>query len=257
LKGYHLSGLILSACLLLDTSAAWAKPEIRIGGYEFPPYVSTNEAQQAQGLTLDLIQVLNQSQQLVTFKFVSTSISNRHQAFELGRYDAIMFESLQWGWQEYKVDFIPVGVQDGELYISLREGKRDQSYFNQFRGKKLALVNGYHYQFVQWNNDPEQISQSFDAMFVPSNKAAIEGVLKSRADIAPVTWSYLQFYLSEHPLVQQRLLLSDKWDQRYHHGIILNPKAQVSAEQLTLWLNELKADGTLEALALRYQLALK
>lgn len=243
------------ACLMMSSSL-WAKPVIRVGGYEFPPYVSIDEAQQARGFTLDLIQVLNQSQQQVTFQFVPTSVSNRHQAFILGRYDLIMFESMLWGWKDYDANFVPIGVEDGDLYISLHNEHKDQSYFDHFDGKKLALVSGYHYQLSGWANDPDTIGQKFDALFVPSNDAAIKSILKSRADIATVTWSYLQFYLNKNPKAHDRILLSDKWDQRYRHGIIINPKAQISAKQLSIWLDELKQDGTLKALAERYQLKL-
>jgi ABC-type amino acid transport substrate-binding protein len=258
-KKMSLGSKWLYCCLTLSliSTPTWAQTVIRIGGYDFAPYVTFNNNTQATGLSLDLIAALNAIQTEVKFEFVGTSIEQRYQAFSKGRYDAIFFESREWGWQDYDTQFIPLGIEDGERYISLIATAKDQSYFDDFQNKKLALVSGYHYKFAQWSNDPKVLEAKFDPLFVPSNKASIESVLKARADIAPVTWSYLQHYFVKTPAAREKLLFSTKWDQQYQHGIIINPKSSLSAEQLSLWLEKLKQNGTLKNLAQRYHLTVK
>ena len=259
IKKMSLSSKWLFCCLSLSliSMPTWAQTVIRIGGYDFAPYVSVNNDTQATGLSLDLMAALNAIQSEVKFEFVGTSIEQRYQAFSKGRYDAILFESPQWGWQDYDTQFVPLEIEDGERYISLKITAKDQSYFDNFRNKKLALVSGYHYKFAQWSNDPKVLKKKFDALFVPSNKESIESVLKARADMAPVTWSYLQHYFVTNPTAREQLIFSTKWDQQYQHGIIINPQSSLSAEQLSLWLDKLKQNGTLKNLAQRYHLTVK
>ncbi|WP_394495402.1 substrate-binding periplasmic protein [Shewanella sp. ENK2] len=248
--------IIITICLFVATPLQ-AKPVVNVGGYLFAPYVDVSEDGLFQGFTIDLIAAFNQLQTEVEFQFVNTSIENRYQAYDIRRFDMMFFESPIWGWKSFIAEFIPLDIVDGEVFITLRDGVKDQQYFDSFGNKSLSLVSGYHYQFAQWNNNEQDLMSDFDIQFVHTNRASIESVLKGRADIAPVTLSYLQHYIKMYPKIRDNLLISEKLDQTYSHSILLNPKAVISKAKLQKWLSDLQESGRLNRIAKKYDLAIK
>jgi len=230
------------------------KPIVKVAGYPFSPYITQSVDGRYTGLSIDLINALNGIQSQVQFEFVATSIANRYKAYELKRYDMMLFESPVWGWHTIEHEFVPLDIHDGELFISLKDNAIDQAYFNNFDGKVLSLVRGYHYKFADWQADPQYLKAQFNIQFVNSNEASIVSILRGRAEIAPVTWSYLQFYLSQNPTISPQILVSTKWDQQYNHGILLSPNAPISKQQLSEWVGLLKKQQTLSRLAAHYGL---
>ncbi|WP_158638063.1 substrate-binding periplasmic protein [Shewanella donghaensis] len=241
---------------MLMTTSVHALPVVNVGGYLFAPYVNVTNEGLFQGFTIDLINALNNQQSKVDFQFVNTSIENRYQAYELGRFDLMLFESKIWGWENFNPEFIPLDIKDGEVYITLRDELKNQDYFNSFAGKSLSLVSGYHYKFAEWNTNTSVLSTHFDIQFVHTNKASIESVVKGRADIAPVTYSYLKHYFLINPKAESKLLISDRFDQQYTHSVLLNPNAIVSAAEIKQWLAGIKDSGQLRRIAEKYNVDL-
>lgn len=236
--------------------ATQAIPKIHVGGYQFAPYVNQQADGRYTGLTLDIINALNQIQQEVTFVFVATSIEHRYQAYSLGRFDMMMFESPTWGWQDIATHFIPLHIHDGEAFIALKTHAHNQGYFDDMTNKSIVFVKGYHYQFAQFETKAEILSKQFKPLFVNNNKASIESIIRKRADVAPVTYSYLQHYLKVNPKDKNLLLISDKWDQEYAHGILLKPHLQLDEKKLSEWVQQLSRSGQLGKLAAQYGISL-
>lgn len=246
----------LGIVTLLSTFNATAEREqIYVGGYLFSPYVNTENEGRYYGLTLDLITKLNRIQPDYEFKFVETSIEQRYKAFELRRFDMMMFENISWGWEGKNVEFAPIKVIDGEKFITLAAPNKTQVYFNSFDDKQLILVKGYHYNFANWESDPNYLAQHFNVQFVNSNKASIEGILKQRGDIAPITWSYLKDYLKRTPEHSDQFLISDHWDQEYKHGVLLRKDSHLSLSTLTALIKKLETTGEWETLLNHYGLS--
>ncbi|MCT7943113.1 MULTISPECIES: substrate-binding periplasmic protein [Shewanella] len=248
----------LFLCLLFFISfavnAQSNKPIVKVAGYPFSPYITESIDGRYTGLSVDLVNALNGIQSQVQFEFVATSIANRYKAYAMNRFDMMLFESPVWGWDKIEHEFVPLDIHDGELFISLKDNALDQAYFQKFDGKTLSLVKGYHYKFADWQADPQYLKARFNIQFVNSNEASIVSILRGRAEIAPVTWSYLKFYLSQYPEVSPQILVSTKWDQEYNHGILLNPNAPISKQQLSEWVNLLKKQQILTRLASHYGL---
>lgn len=231
-------------------------PQIRVGGYQFAPYVNLQQDGRYTGLTLDIINALNQVQQDVRFEFVSTSIEHRYKAYSVGRFDMMMFENPNWGWQQIETQFIPLHITDGEAFIALKSKARNQLFFSTLTNKSIALVKGYHYRFAQLETNPEHLEKQFNIIYVNNNKASIESILRKRADVAPVTYSYLNHYLKLNPQEQPLLLISEKWDQHYTHNILLKPNSVLEATKLSHWLQLLTDNGKLAELAQNYDITL-
>ncbi len=243
--------LLITVILLLSCSAkAHALAKVYVGGYAFAPYVEESIVGYT-GLTLDIIEVLNAMQNEFEFKFVPTSIEKRHQAFALGRFDMLLFENPQWGWSEADVSFTPINIKDGERYIALKERAMGSGYFEQLEKKNILLVRGYHYPLLKDQNKNKNIK----IQYVSSTKALIDNILKKRGDIAPVTDSYLRYFLAKFPEKKRHLQISPQWEQHYHHNIVLRNLSPLSQQKLQSLIDRLTESGELSRLANRYGLS--
>ncbi len=239
---------------LLAAQPLLAAQLIKVGAYHFPPYVSKPEAEQAQGLLPDLLATLNAQQSDYQFVLVPTSVTRRFRDFQSARYDLIMFESPTWGWQNTPHETFDMQVQDAEVYVAKAAAGRGQEYFSQFSGKRLALYNGYHYGFAQFNADPEYLAKQFNAVLTYSHDSKLLMVLRERADLTVVTRSYLHRYLLRYPEQRTQMLVSDRVDQVYRHQALLRPNAPISVEGLRGLLRQLRDGGQLRALYRQYDL---
>ena len=246
--------LLLAVLGLLAVQPLLAAQLIKVGAYNFPPYVSKPEAEQAQGLLPDLLATLNAQQSDYQFVLVPTSVTRRFRDFQSARYDLIMFESPTWGWQNTPHETFDLQVQDAEVYVAKAAAGRGQEYFSQFSGKRLALYNGYHYGFAQLNADPEYLAKQFNAVLTYSHDSNLLMVLRERADLTVVTRSYLHRYLLRYPEQRTQMLVSDRVDQVYRHQALLRPNAPISVEGLRGLLRQLRDGGQLSALYRQYDL---
>ena len=239
---------------LLAAQPLLAAQLIKVGAYHFPPYVSKPEAEAPQGLLPDLLATLNAQQSDYQFVLVPTSVTRRFRDFQSARYDLIMFESPTWGWQNTPHETFDMQVQDAEVYVAKAAAGRGQEYFSQFSGKRLALYNGYHYGFAQFNADPEYLAKQFNAVLTYSHDSNLLMVLRERADLTVVTRSYLHRYLLRYPEQRTQMLVSDRVDQVYRHQALLRPNAPISVEGLRGLLRQLRDGGQLSALYRQYDL---
>ncbi|MCE2596156.1 transporter substrate-binding domain-containing protein [Motilimonas cestriensis] len=236
---------------------AHTKITIKVGGYPFSPYVTKASDGTYSGLTLDVLKQLNKAQNKYNFTFVSTSSLYRYQAFSRNRFELILFENKMWGWQHVDFHTIPLPLDDGEVYITQNKPDRGQDFFDDLKSKKLILVDGYHYNITRDITDQTLLNKQFDVSFVNNNHASIEAILRGRGEVAPVTWSYLQFYLKHYPEKRALLLSSERWDQRYQHQALLSHGALISQDELIAYLKQLEQSGTLDKLAKDYNLSRK
>ena len=239
---------------LLAAQSLLAAQLIKVGAYHFPPYVSKPESEAPQGLLPDLLATLNAQQSDYQFVLVPTSVTRRFRDFQSARYDLIMFESPTWGWQNTPHETFDLQVQDAEVYVAKAAAGRGQEYFSQFSGKRLALYNGYHYGFAQFNADPEYLAKQFNAVLTYSHDSNLLMVLRERADLTVVTRSYLHRYLLRYPEQRTQMLVSDRVDQVYRHQALLRPNAPISVEGLRGLLRQLRDGGQLSALYRQYDL---
>jgi ABC-type amino acid transport substrate-binding protein len=246
----------LAALAATVTPALMASEEVRIGAAHFPPYVIRPEGSQVVGLIADLATALNQVQQRYHFVLVPTSLPRRFHDLEQGRIDMAVFENPEWGWQDIPHIAVDLGLEDAEVFVAKRSPGRDQSYFRNLEGKRLALVLGYHYAFAGFDADPQKLARLYSASVTYSHDSNLLMVLRDRADIAPVTRSYLSDYSNRHPERVAGLLVSERIDQLYHHYTLLRPGAPISPQELRKLLALLHERGDMARIFKPYQIAL-
>jgi len=250
LKGPSLSVLFLS--MLLISSSLFAKEVVRVGGYQFPPFVEVNG--QHSGLTLDLIALFNRHQSDVTFQFVNTSPKRRYSDFVANRFDMLFFESMLWGWKDHEVEASKVFLTGGEVYIANKKHNQNEEFFDQLKEKKLVGVLGYHYGFAGFNSDTTYLMNEFDIRLVSSPESILRRITSDKSDVGVVTLSYLNAKLLEEPELNNQLFISKRFDQKYEHTILARKNSIVSINIINRWLNEMRDNGSLKALFARYNL---
>lgn len=249
------AGLMLAALTAFWVLPAQAAQLVRVGAAHFPPYTIRPENGADTGLLPQLVEALNRLQSDYQFVLVPTSIPRRFGDFKQGRIDMAIFENPDWGWKEIPHTDVDMGLEDAEIFVAQREDGRQQSYFADLTGKRLALFSGYHYEFANFNADPKFLAQNFNATLTYSHDSNLLMVLRARADIALVTRSYLFDYLLRNEKVRDELLVSQRIDQVYHHYAILRPTAPITGAAFGQLLQGLRDNGELLKIFEPYKIA--
>ena len=253
-----------SRLLLMALVALWILPSqaaqlVRIGAAHFPPYTVRPESGADTGLLPQLVEALNALQNDYQFVLVPTSIPRRFGDFKQGRVDMAIFENPDWGWKDIPHTSVDMGLEDAEIFVAQRqhEGQpvRQQNYFADLTGKRLAMFSGYHYEFAGFNADPKFLAQNYNATLTYSHDSNLLMVLRGRADIALVTRSYLSDYFLRNDKVAEQFLVSERVDQVYHHYAILRPASPISGEAFGKLLQGLRDNGQMLRIFDPYKIA--
>lgn len=242
---------LFTLALACTTQAA---VDVRVGAYHFPPYVVKPEGDHVGGLLPELLQALNQLQSDYRFTLVATSTMRRYRDLQSGRFDLILFESPGWGWQGIAHTALDLHIEDAEVYVARLQPGRDEHYFDDLSGKRMALYSGYHYGFADFNSDKQVLTQQYNAVLTYSHDSNLIMLLRGRADVAVVTRSYLRAYQQRYPEQSSALLVSQRVDQVYQHQALLRPQSAISPQAFADLLKQLNRDKQLEQLLGRYHL---
>lgn len=230
---------------------------IKVGGYDFPPYVYAESMTHNHGVTIDMIKSLNSIQDEYHFEFFPTSSKRRYMDFDSGRYDMILFESIDWGWQDKPVDQSKVFMEGEERYIAYRRPGRQQSYFDDIASKRIVGILGFHYGFAGLNSNEAYLSDHYNVMLSTDHLRNVRLILANRpelAEVAIVSRSFLGDYLRQNPEHRKQLLISDKVDQKYQHRILVRKNGKISVDKVNELIDALELDGVFDRLRARFSL---
>ncbi|WP_426203282.1 substrate-binding periplasmic protein [Pseudomonas sp. TWP3-1] len=249
------AGLMLAALAAIWVQPAPAAQVVRVGAAHFPPYTIRPENGADTGLLPELVAALNDLQSDYRFELVPTSIPRRFGDFKDGRTDMAIFENPEWGWKDIPHTTVDMGLEDAEIFVAQNQPGRQQAYFADLKGKRLALYSGYHYEFANFKADPKYLAETYSATLTYSHDSNLLMVLRGRADIALVTRSYLFDYLLRNEKVRDELLVSQRIDQIYHHYAILRPAAPITGEAFGAMLKRLRDNGQMLKIFDPYKIA--
>jgi len=246
--------MMLAAAWLAVPAWAAGAIDVKIGAAHFPPYTVRPEQGADTGLLPQLVEALNRLQQDYRFVLVPTSIQRRFGDFQQGRTDMAIFENPEWGWQQIPHQTVDMGLEDAEVFVAKKVNGRDQHYFDSLSGKRLALFNGYHYAFADFNPDPGYLRKAYNATLTYSHDSNLLMVQAGRSDIALVTRSYLSDFLARNPESLDQLIASQRIDQVYHHYALLRPDSPISDRTFATLLGELRDTGELSRIFQPYRI---
>lgn len=240
------------------TQASAHQTKINLGVYHFPPIASVGQNGEAEGLLGDLLKALEQTHPGLSFQIVHTSPKRRHLDFDAGLYDVIFFESPHWGWSERPVDITAPVLEDEERYVALNKPGRGPSFFDNLHQRTIVAISGYHYRLTGYETDTQALEDQFNIEFSDSHSRNLKLIMADRpsvAEVAIVSESYLQRYLSEHPGDLDRLLIAEEPDQRYQLSIIARENAATGADEFLRLLAPLVRSGQYQRLVEKWNLA--
>lgn len=241
--------------LALLTQLTFAKTIVNVGAYLFPPYFIKNDDKSFSGIVPEYISILNSLSREFEFKIQETSPKRRYQDFVKKEYDAIFFESNDWGWGGYssQIDFVGNGFLDGEVFIANKENTQNDEYFSDLSDKSLGLYLGYHYKFANFNADEEYLKKNFKAYLSSSHERNILSIIGKRLDIAIVTKSFIYNYLNLNPNYKKEIYISKSLDQQYDLKFGLRKDLSHKNEIEKLLLSSIKTKEFIELLK-KYQI---
>ena len=225
---------------------------VTVGMYPFAPFVETKGKGGEEGMTIDLITALNKLQKKYYFKAIRIPPKRRYQSYKDGHYDVIFYENKAWGWQDIEINASRVYQTGGEVYVALNKKGRGQDYFDNFSGKRMMGILGFHYGFADFNSDEIFLKKQFHMQLSHDNDKNLAMLLKGRGDVVVVTKAYLQRYLLQNPQAEEQLLISDKLDQEYNHTVLVRPNMKPTVEEINRMLEALDNTGALTKLLIKY-----
>jgi ABC-type amino acid transport substrate-binding protein len=250
----HLILLTAFTCALISAHAASNPIEVKVGGYLFPPFVQM-QGQDISGLTLDLIDLLNEQQNQFKFSFIPTSPKRRYRDFKRGMYDAIFFENTQWGWQDFQLEASQVFLSGGEAFFAHKKINRTQGYFDHLKDKRIVAILGYHYRFLDNETDSKVLKKRFNIKLVNAPNTVLNQVINDKADIGIATYAYLQEQIKRKPSLADELLIKNAFDQTYEHRILVRHGHPLTASKINKLLDQLHNNGSLDTLLAKYGLS--
>ena len=230
-----------------------------VGVYDFPPAAQVSDTGEVAGLAADLLAALNVSQDDYTFVPLVTSPKRRQLDFIEQRYDVIFFESPDWSWDKVEYEATLPILMDEEVYVALDKPGRDQSFFNDVASRRIVAMLGYHYGFTENETDEIRLRSRFDIELSHSHNRNLELILADRpsvAEVAVVSRSWLDLFARSQPALADRLLVSDRIDQRYLLSGIVRPGGPISATDLEALLEPLIRDGAWQEMVRAHHLQL-
>lgn len=232
--------ILLSLLFLLPCSSE-AKILVKVGGYEFYPFV---EYEGKSGHTIEIIKKFNQSQNKYKFQFVLTSAKRRYRDFTTGKFDVILFEDESWGWSQEKINYNTSSVlaKGQEVIIALKAINRDQSFFSNFKDKKIKLILGYHYKLLNMQTDHQSTeNKKFEGIsFGTSLKENLKELLEGKIDITFLNSFELDELLKDKYFSKDQILINKEEDHSYSLRAIMTPNSPIHMSEFEQLFNKHK-----------------
>jgi ABC-type amino acid transport substrate-binding protein len=226
---------------------------IRVGASPHEPFFFEEEN---RGLTVDLISAMNQVQKKYRFEIIKVPAKRAFQFADREWVDVLSWDNPKWGWKEnHPVESSIPLIDEKDLFVTLKKGMRDQRYFDELSDKRLALINGYHYHFADFETSYEKLSKVYNIDLVKTEYSALQMIVSGRADVTVTSQSSLAWYLEQHPEAAENFLISKKYDSQYQRYFLLVKHAPIQINEINQILKQLAVDGVLLRLYQKYGLS--
>lgn len=244
---------LCSAELPLTDEALSTTVVIKVGSGVRPPFLIDKNQHGFEGVGPEILQVFNQIQK--QFHFVINEIPSKRKvnAVQDGKLDIMMWDNRIWGWGDSTKQSSSL-VDSKDVYFTLKEKGREQRFFDDFTGKKIALVIGYHYKIADFSTDISFLSNHFDVTMVRTEEASIKMTMAGRVDIAVVSETALEWYLIRFPEYRSKILISDIYDTQYSRYFVLPANSPIKAHEINGILTLANKRGLLAPIYKKYGL---
>lgn len=247
------NGILASPAALAQTPAPPKKiVVVASADVQQRPFIFTD----GSGLTLDLLNALNDHQDQFSFRHEVMSVHRQMRSLqEDGSVHVAALHNIQWGWQRDKVETSYDLLTARDTFVALKGPTRGQSYFDGF-GVRLSIgVLGYHYRFANYNSEQKFLKEKFNLETVESELGVLDMLLLGRGNIGLVSTTTLDYLAGHDRMKLNRFLISEKYDDEYRRHFVLAKTAPIKAAQFNQLLRELDAKDELAKIFQRYGLS--
>ncbi|MGM0631349.1 MAG: substrate-binding periplasmic protein [Pseudomonadota bacterium] len=225
-----------------------------VAAYDYPPYFSDVLE---TDLTRELVTLLNEHQNSYEFEIQIIPPTSRYEALsEGGCCDAIFFESPLWGWDRNNIGYdktFPL-VKGHERLVTAKKDGRSQSFFNDFEGKTLGGVKGYHYLLGGELIASDEVKEKYTVYLADSRIINVRMVLGGRIDLTVVNDELLSALEGSEQIEIDNLLLSEKASLSYNLHILVGKNKSITAGTVQRHLRELGRKGEIDTLFRRFNM---
>jgi len=225
--------------------------EVIVGMGVRPPFLSLSEE---SGAGLEILAVMNAVQQQFFFAHKEVPSKRRVQAMDEAWIDTIMWDNAAWGWQTLDIESSGPLVKSKDVYITLKKENRSQNFFDEISTKKIAMVNGFHYKFANFETDIKKLKQRFSISLVRTEEAVLKMILAERAEVGVVSETSLNWFLIRYPQHRSTIFVSEKYDTAYSRNFLVPSNGIINVDDINEILKLADSKGLLAPIYNKYGL---
>ena len=214
---------------LLSCPSLANKIVVKVGAGIRPPFLLPDD----KGMGPEIITALNLVQNDFQFELVSVPIARRVTSLEKGLVDIVMWDNVNWGWNniESLTASIPL-LYSEDRFVTHSSNTSAEDYFDNFTGKSICGVNGYHYVFLNYETDYHAISKDINITLVRTEEESIKMALNKRCDISVASLSAINWFFTVYQDARSQLTISTRFDTKYTRHFLIPAYAPISADEI-------------------------
>ena len=243
-----LTGLLLCCYFAVVNAAEDLTINIRVGIHAQPPFQLENPK---GGAAYELVRALNTVQSTFNFELVPIPVKRKIQSMQEGWIDVSIFDNPKWGWQQkVNTSFSLIKTQD--VFITKNKPGIVQNYLKEYDDKKIVLVRGYHYNFIDFETEVTEISRKIDVTLVNSEVELIKMVLMDRADIGVVNNVTLDWFLKQNTRYRDDIYRSNFFDSEVQRYLLTFEGSPIDTEEVNAIISLADKKGLLAPIYKKY-----
>lgn len=241
-------GLFLLLALISYPSLA-SKIVVKVGAGIRPPFLLPD----GKGMGPEIITAFNLVQDDFHFELVSVPIARRVTSLEKGLVDIVMWDNVSWGWNniESLTESLPLLLSQ-DSFITHSSNTSAEDYFDDFAGKSICGINGYHYLFLNFQTDYKTLSKDLNITLVRTEEESIKMALNKRCDISVASLSAINWFFTIYPDARSQLTVSNRFDTKYTRHFLIPAYAPISSDEIDSIFLKANKLGLLEPIYNRY-----
>lgn len=201
--------------------------------------------------------LLNEHQDDYQFLIQVIPPTSRYNALSQGGCcEVIFFESPRWGWDKSGVSYkktIPL-VKGKERLVTVKKPGRTQAFFDNYEGKTLGGVKGYHYLLGGELIASDEVKEKYTIYLANSRIINLRMVLGGRVDLTVVNDELLAALDGSNQVKIENLLISDEASHEYTLHLLVGENKKITVETLQQLLTELGRKGEFNRLFKRFNM---
>tara|TARA_R110001583_G_scaffold32882_1_gene111571 strand:- start:77332 stop:78108 length:777 start_codon:yes stop_codon:yes gene_type:complete len=240
---WRLFGFLAVVCAT-NPAVAQHRTDVMVGVYEYSVVHFYHQGVQT-GFAHELIKRLNGVQGDYQFVAVETSSRRRYLDIATGQVDMMILENPEWHWAGRNVEFSTPIVRESDIMVARRDHVPGPAYFSRVLERSIAGVLGFHYKFVDFRDDPKQLTRLLDISLLYNESEVMEAVIRGDAEIGILSAGFVSQQFEHVPDIASRIEIGPQADNSYQLSSVLSNRSPVSVERYNSYLDLLRAENAI------------